>query len=1393
MRRYLSWLSGAVVAAVVTTLCVSTGTASAFDAAHDRVVSEVSDGARTPALLDGHVIDLAQVGNRIVVAGDFTQAADAPDNGGAPFAQAYVLAFDATTGRIDRNFAPQLSAEVRAIQPGPNNTVYLGGRFSMVNNQTARRVVQLSLTNGARVTRFAPPNVPGIVDDLALSGTRLFLAGTFTAIGGRQHGGLASLNATTGAVQHTYMGIDVATNHNWPGPQNPTQPPAQAPVGVENFDISPDGSRMIAIGNFKTADGLDRDQAMMIRLNATSAVVDPNWRTTGYTAACYYWAFDSYVRDVQFSPDGSYFAIAASGGGNYGTLCDTLTRWETNATGQDVQPTWAEYPGGDSLFSIAITGAAIYTGGHQRWMNNPLGRDFASSGAVPRPGISAHDPRTGVPLAWNPGRHPRGVGAEALLATSAGLYVGMDTDNIGNGFPPIPRPRLAFFPLAGGAAAPAENTGALPANVFLGGRSSPDTGGGGAGEVLFRVNAGGPELAATDGGPNWSADDGADNPLRTSGSTANSYGPVGSVDGTVPASTPAAIFTDERAASPAPNIDFGPPLRFLPTMSWFFPVAPGTTVDVRLYLANRDPATATTGSRIFSLQVEDALKLNFYDLAADVGHDVGSMKTFRTTVGLDGQLNLDFLTLQGSPIVSGIEIVESTDDGTPGPVGVDDVISRWFDGDTAMADQEVGGGGLQWSKVRGAFMADGQLYYGYPNDSGDYFLYRRSFDGVAFGPPTPLDPYNDPKWANLSTGTVWFGLIPNFYRGMVPNFYSQLATVSSMFFANGVLYYTRSGFPGLYSRGFSLDSGIVDATQRTAVASGFGDVAGAFLSGGRLWWSTASTGELRSTPWNNGAPNPANFVVEAGTDGRSWATRAMFIGPGRAPGNPNTPPVANVGSTCIALVCSFSSAGSSDLDGSIASYAWDFGDGGVSTEANPSHTFAAAGDHDVTLTVTDNEGASTSATRTVSVQTTPSTGIALRGSSGLSARAVTSVSVDIPSTVQPGDGLVLVLSTNSTVSGGTPAGWTAAGSRLSGTGPNTQVFQRVAAVGDAGRSVALTLSGQAKVTAQLLAYSGTAPTGPIASLASAAQAGSTAHATPTATAAAGSWALSVWSDKSSAARDWTPPAGVTVRSNLPGVGSGDVATLVADSGAAVSGPVGNLTARVPTADTRATTFTIVLAPNGAPPPPSAIAVRGATGRAQQGVSSTSVNIPGGVQAGDGMVLVLSTNSTVTGTPPAGWTLVSTRVAGSGTGAVTTQVFQRVAVAGDAGDPVPVALSGQARVTLQLVAYSGTSAAGPVASVTSAAFGSGTSHSTPTATAAPGDWVLSTWSDRQSAARTWAPPAGAQVRSNVPGVSGGIASLMVDSGGPVAGGTVGGLTATVPTSSVRGTVVTIVIR
>ena len=81
----------------------------------------------------------------------------------------------------------------------------------------------------------------------------------------------------------------------------------------------------------------------------------------------------------------------------------------------------------------------------------------------------------------------------------------------------------------------------------------------------------------------------------------------------------------------------------------------------------------------------------------------------------------------------------------------------------------------------------------------------------------------------------------------------------------------------------------------------------------------------------------------------------------------STAPTAAFTSSVNKLVAAFDGSGSSDSDGTVVAYAWDFGDGTTSTTAKPSHTYATTGDKTVTLTVTDDDGVIGSATKTVAV------------------------------------------------------------------------------------------------------------------------------------------------------------------------------------------------------------------------------------------------------------------------------------------------------------------------------------------------------------------------------------------------------------------------------------------
>ena len=452
--RLLRLRNAAVAGVVVTGALVAPLTANASEASHDRVVS--ADPANwTPHALDNSVLSIEQVGEAIVAGGDFTRIASS--DSGTELDQAGVFAFDATSGDLLPGFRPQITGgNVETVAAHPDgDKVFIGGTFKYVNGVKWPKLALLSLADGSLVTSFKKAPMNGKVLDLAVQDGRVILGGTWTKIKGRTQGHLASLKVETGAYD-PFISLPFAGTNNG------------GKTRVSKFDVSLTGSRLVAIGNFTGVDGLSRGQVAVVNLTGSRATV-ADWQTSMYPNHCSA-TFDSYVREVDIDPEGQYFVVVSTGAFRQGRLCDTAARWELRETGSNLKPTWVNYTGGDTLYSVAATNHAVYVGGHQRWHNNSYAADRAGAGAVAREGIAALDPINGLPLSWNPGRD-RGVGAFALTATPSGLWVGSDTERIGryeyHG-------RLAFFPLAGGTVPPTVVTGEVPGRVLSLGDGASD-------------------------------------------------------------------------------------------------------------------------------------------------------------------------------------------------------------------------------------------------------------------------------------------------------------------------------------------------------------------------------------------------------------------------------------------------------------------------------------------------------------------------------------------------------------------------------------------------------------------------------------------------------------------------------------------------------------------------------------------------------------------------------------------------------------------------------------------------------------------------------------------------------------------------------------------------------
>lgn len=403
----------------------------------------------TPQIVDGRVRAMATVDGVTIAVGKFTTVRE---NDGTQFARHNIVAFN-SAGEVSTAFDPQFNGSelFDVIPSGDGSSVYVAGSFSTVNGAARPRVVRLAVHTGALDSTFKPKGINNRVSSLILSNGVLYAGGLFTRVAGADRTMLVALDPTTGADTGRAA---LAITGTWNG----------GVTGIERMTIRPDGSRLVFHGNFRYVDGQYRPQIAMVDLTGPSVTLD-SWQTLGFAKTCSS-TFETYIYDVDSSPDGTYFVVVAtgaySGGPSAGTLCDAASRFEWGRTGPNQQPTWVEYSGGDTFTAVQVTGKAVYVGGHFRWMNNPYASDRSGVGAVSRKGLAALDPRNGLPLSWNPGRD-RGWGVWGFNATTDGLWIGHDTVHVAG----EEHSRVAFFPLAGGTSYPTENTGSLPGDVVL--------------------------------------------------------------------------------------------------------------------------------------------------------------------------------------------------------------------------------------------------------------------------------------------------------------------------------------------------------------------------------------------------------------------------------------------------------------------------------------------------------------------------------------------------------------------------------------------------------------------------------------------------------------------------------------------------------------------------------------------------------------------------------------------------------------------------------------------------------------------------------------------------------------------------------------------------------------
>ena len=219
-RRAGSTVVAALLAFGLLLLGLAVPTVASADTAPDPgVPATVSADGLGTVQVNGVVWSMVTVGNTVYATGSFTNARPAgaaPGTSTTP--RANLLAFNLTTGALT-GFNHTLNGQGRHIAASPDGTrVYVAGDFTAVDGVARGHIAAFSTATGALITTFAPTSNAAVYS-LGVTNTTVYAGGNFSTAGGQTRTRLAAFNASNGAVtawaptaNHTVRGIVVAPN-----------------------------------------------------------------------------------------------------------------------------------------------------------------------------------------------------------------------------------------------------------------------------------------------------------------------------------------------------------------------------------------------------------------------------------------------------------------------------------------------------------------------------------------------------------------------------------------------------------------------------------------------------------------------------------------------------------------------------------------------------------------------------------------------------------------------------------------------------------------------------------------------------------------------------------------------------------------------------------------------------------------------------------------------------------------------------------------------------------------------------------------------------------------------------------------------------------------------------